>query len=743
MKKYLFLLACALFTQSFYAQPNADTAINEDEKVEIPHRKAYAYFQNSYDFEDGYGIGSFYLDEPEKNELIYPFSSDIIETAGIYAGAVANNIFYGCTYEYKTTSFPEPGNLISIDLATGEQKEIGPWNESGDTRAKILDMTYNYANKTMYAIGYFYSSGITKGVFTVDLTTGKLELICETEIATAAIAANYNGDIYVMGRDGNLYLLDETTGEMTEICQTEYKRPGHLWSLEFDHTDGNLYWVGSSIDKDEAAYYHLLRFNMNESPVTYERVGTIGTETSEAQCYGLYIPFVLGGEYAPASPTDFSITPDEKGELKAKLKWTNPSKTFGGSDLVELTSVTIIRNNDTIATVQTSEIGGQMEWTDENVPSYGEYEYIIYASNNAGNGEKVIYKEYIGPDSPAAVTDLVARNSDRCDNVSLSWNKSEGGVHGNYCDPESVTYKVIRYPDETVIAENLKETSFIDNGIKRLARYYYKVYAVNEFGENPAVSENYIVAGPAMDMPYSETFTDNNITTNQISFYDSNNDFYGWQISSGWGYYQFGDRSNAVEYFVNPTFTPSNIQSTDEWFITPPLKFEGGRQYSLTFDYRSITNENVGITTGENNSIEAQKIHETIELEALEGEATDFTKYTTLLPAPAEDCIQCIGFHLTTPFPEDRYSFLQITNIEIKEYVSVDKAEIKELVTVKAIDGNIIIEGQFNEAEVYSADGMKVASTSENIIPAGTLEKGLYLVRVMKDNKAETFKVML
>lgn len=734
MKKYLFLLVCVLFAQSFYSLSFADKVDSNTTEQEVPHRKAYAYFQSNLDFGNNqYGIGTFYLDTPEETELIYPFDNN----EGIYSGAVANGLFYACIYEYKVLGPPEPKNFISINLETGERKEIGLWAEDNSTRT--IDMTYSYSEKTMYAIAY---SAYTNGLFTIDLNTGKLNKVIDIETLYNGIAANYEGQLYVFN-DGILYTLDKKTGEINEICKTEFNKPTNKYSMEFDHTDGNLYWVGASENIDNGNY-HLIRFNINNSPVTYDDLGRIASENSKAQCYGLYIPFVLGGEYAPAAPSDFTITPDKSGELKAILKWTNPSKTFGDSNLTELTSVTIIRNNDTIATIPTTEIGTQMEWIDENIPSFGEYEYKIYATNNAGNGENAVYQEYIGPDSPSAVTDVIDEITNNCNSISLSWKKSEGGAHGNYCDPEGITYKIIRYPDETVVAENLKETYYTDNSIKRLARYYYEIYAVNEYGENATLFNNYIIAGPAITMPYSELFADQNVTNNQISFYDSNNDEYSWVISSAFGPYQFGDDTPAIEYIINPSLTPTNIdKNADEWFITPPLKFEANKQYTLTFDYRSIINENIEITIGENNSIEAQNTYETIDIKALDAESVDFTKYTILLPTTTEECIQCIGFHLTTPFPEDRYSYLQITNIEVKEYVSVDETELKDIVTVKAIDRNIIIEGQFNKAEVYSADGMKVASTSENVIPAGTLEKGLYLVRVMKDNKAETFKVIL
>lgn len=247
-----------------------------------------------------------------------------------------------------------------------------------------------------------------------------------------------------------------------------------------------------------------------------------------------------------------------------------------------------------------------------------------------------------------------------------------------------------------------------------------------------------------MDIPYNETFAEINAISNQWTAFDANNDNYTWMFSTGAGQYTFGDATTAAEYYINPMFTPQDITSdADEWIVTPPINFEAGKQYSLKFDYRSVTDENLTVTIGNSNSPEVHETIEALTLEAIPEQSTDFVAKEILLPVSNSDEVRAIGFHLTTPYPSTMYSFIQIANMEISEYKAVDETEAQDRIAVKTVDGSIMIYGEFNLAEIYSPDGMKVASTTENIVPAGTIDKGMYIVRVVKDNKAQTFKVMM
>ena len=66
-----------------------------------------------------------------------------------------------------------------------------------------------------------------------------------------------------------------------------------------------------------------------------------------------------------------------------RLHWTNPTLTVEGSDLTDITSVTIRRNFEVIAELTDAQVGADMEYEDNGLEP-GLYEYAIYVTNAAG-----------------------------------------------------------------------------------------------------------------------------------------------------------------------------------------------------------------------------------------------------------------------------------------------------------------------------------------------------------------------
>ena len=66
-------------------------------------------------------------------------------------------------------------------------------------------------------------------------------------------------------------------------------------------------------------------------------------------------------------------------------------------------------------------------------------------------------------------------------------------------DKNDLTYKVVRYPGETVLYNDLKATTFTDKTITELKGYYYKVTAVAASGEGVSANSNAVVSGPAIE----------------------------------------------------------------------------------------------------------------------------------------------------------------------------------------------------------------------------------------------------
>lgn len=721
--------------------------LGNPETKEAPHRKIYAYFQSNFDFGGNYGLGSFYADSPEETQLEVPFSY------GIYAGAAANGVFYGFSYEYMTAAPPVARDMMAVNLRTGETRYIGPWE--AHEYMKPVDMTYSYADSAMLALDYWYEycededgnpdSYLACTLWEMDLKTAQMEkrLILDTSAAYSAVAANYEGEIFLMGNDGILYDLDEETGKVTAVCTTPYSGPDHRWSMEFDHTDGSLYLLTMARGhEDEGAQYHLVRFDMQSTPVTYEELGGLGNSVeSEALAYGLYIPYVLAGEDAPAAPTALSVEPDAQGALKATLKWTTPELTFGGDALSGLSAIKVFRDGVEIAEVPATENGKAMEWVDENVPELGFHEYALCAVNAEGDGEMAYVNRYVGPDIPAKVTNLKVGKVSGCAELHLSWTASEGGENGSYVDPAGVTYEIRRYPDSVTIAEGLKETSFVDNTLENLAGYTYEVFACNEIGSSSVLS-SWAVAGPAMLPPYRCEFSEEEILT-QWTVEDGNEDAWGWMFNSFYGLYQFGDYVPAAEYLLNPSLGLPQMEYADEWLIGPPLALEGGMKYRISFDYRCVSDEVLEITLGKINTYSDQSTVGELSLPPA-SPYTEFGYQEMEIPV-TEKGIYSIGMHLVTPVNSDFYSHLQITNILVEEAgpLSVEDTDAMADVNARYVAGEIRVDGEFDHVEVYGISGQKILSTTSAVIPVDFLPQGVYLVRIYGTQGVKTVKVLV
>ena len=735
---FLFALLASGFTL-------AATVQAEDAGQKAPHRKIYAFFLANRQFGSDFGIGSFYADSPQYPILDYSFSSH----NSFYTGAAANGMYYGLSYQFFETIPPIPDDLVAVDIRTGEKRAIGPWTD--DLTFRVQDMTYSYKDSTMYAVSFGYEGydAVTR-LFTVDLKTGKMEkkVVLDATIQDHyhAIAADYDGHLYALGYDGVLYEVDKETGDVKTLCVTPYKDPASFWGAEVDHTDNTLYWATISNSYDEAANYHLIRFDLNANPVTYEDLGTITNEESNSVLYGLYIPFVLNGENAPAAPEIVSAVAEPSGALKATLEWKTPKLDFAGNNLQGLKEIKIWRNGEEVATLSETELEKNMTWTDENVPEKGFQEYALAAVNDKGDGEKTYIYLYVGPDAPAKVKGLKVNKQEGCKQLELVWEKTRTGANNGYVKPEEISYRIVRFPDNVVLADKLKDSVFTDTKIEVLDGYSYEVYAVNEVGESSVVS-TVNVAGPAMNPSFY--FTDFPSADTMAHFWttiDNNNDGLTFDVYTGYGGYQFYDDLTALEFFINPGLhAVGSVKNADDYFVSPPFLFKANTAYTVAFDYRCVVDEVFEVTVGKTNDAASQTVVKKMGLEPA-SPYTEFNYVEVELPVLGEDGIRTIGLHMSSPVPDDYYSFLQISNLYIEEMgpatVVEDRVALED-VQVSCNYGEIRIQGDFDYAEVYSVSGQQKAKTTHSILKVENFAQGVYLVRVVRGQDTRTFKVVV
>lgn len=698
-------------------------------------RRIYCVAMHNPDWDYRYGISVFESGDPTNSmQLLHEFGGG----NSIYAGAAANDIYYAYFYYFGNRG-PEPVSFSSINLRTGEQKEIADWRGKIEW-PKFQDMTYDYTTNTMYAVAFDAGESYLNSI---DLATGEMKKVVTFERTLATIAASNEGVLYGIDIKGNLCTINKENGKLTIVVATEHV-PSMNQSMEFDRTDGTLYWATAKFQisdpGDDNAY--LTKFNLADK--TYENLGQMGGLGT--QVVGMYIPFLRTGFDVPGAATDLNYVPGKEGAETAIINWKNPLKTFGDDNLLEITSLTVSRDGEVIKTyedIEDLQLGKAMSFEDNTVKT-GEHIYSICATNSAGAGEEAKLDTYIGMDIPATVNNLQITTIAPCKSATLTWEAPTEGAHKGYFDGADLSYTIVRFPDSTVVAKNQKELTFTDETYGRLVGYTYKVSANNKTGESKATATGKVIFGKPLSLPFTCEFDDQSIFDNNWMVYDLNGDPNTFQILSPMGKIYFGDATllPAVEYLMQ-----DKSVSPYEWLITPPMNFEQGKKYVLTFGVRNIGADQLTVTIGDNNTVEGQAtVLKTLAVtsEPVEDEDGKLRVPFKTIAIELEQMtgVHCIGFKLSTPAGNS--NIFQIGNIYVGEPTAINNESISE-VKVFNSGNKINITGDFGKAEIYNTSGVRVGNIDANQPQMSTSNwtPGIYYVKVMDGNSAKVYKTII
>jgi len=708
----------------------------------VPHHKMYGYFQNNNEFET-FGFASLWTNyyhlkteyDEYGAELMFPYNiytgetSRISGVVSIYAGAAIDGVYYAPQYEYSVVNGVIPAPFVSHNIYTGERKEVGKWAESGETR-QVQDMTYDVKHKKMYAVSFELG---TSYIDEVNIQTGQFSHVCKLPAVMGTIAANKKGDLYCIGAtDGVLYKIDLSSGLPMKVYETKLAGMPGGQTMEFDKTNGDLYWSSNTYgykdnpnfpeDNTSRSYMIRFQFDSKDKVTAMDNVDEIGDQTCMR---AMYIPYAEGGENAPAAPSEIKGNPADNGDRTVTLHWKNPTTTFGGNNLVSIDKITITRDDEVIKTFEIANVGEEMTFTDNTASTDKQYKYAISATNAAGEGERAFLYQYVGLDVPAAPTNLFIKVGEGAQTTTVSWDASTTGAHGNKLDPKSVKYDVVRMPGNTKVATDIEGTSVEDNNIRRMGNYYYVVTAKNSVGESSATTSSWVL-GKAYEVTaeknYDETFEDASKFAAQWVGVDNNSDAYSWMINSTAASNLIGDGYDyGVVYLINPTFTPSNITSTDEWLLAPPVKISDDEEYVVDINARSFSLENLTITCGNRNLIQDQKVLQSLDINAGydQNGYPKFKVYTVDLPKGAG--YKCIGLHLTTPVSTTvRNSLIQINEFNVRHKNPGEITGIK----------NVNSDAE-KTVGYYSIDGRKLSAPTKgvNIIKTANGEAKKVLVK--------------
>lgn len=709
-------------------------------------REIYGWLLKSARYGDGqYGYAAIKLSDPSDYRFVYNY--DISSAIGQYAGAAVDGIYYGCEYVIGNAMMsPEASSFVKYNLFTGVKEEIGQWNSGDnliDANFRSIDMTYDHYDNKMYCLGFLLG---TTSLYTVDLDNGRFTKVIDISGGGATLASDAMGNLYTITMDGLLCQINKTNGNLTQLFDTG--RPiMYMQSMEFDLTTGKLYWASNQVSSNMNFVYELMELDLSDpANIKMTNLGMIDDETG---VHALYIPYAEGGLDAPAAPYDITATSKVDGGLSVALTWTNPTTTFGGQSLdEEITGVVIFRDGQQLGYVTGA---NTTSFVDDKVTTNGEYRYDIMAINSHGAGGKGTIYAYVGEDSPAAVSNLILTPASGCGSATISWNAVTEGIHGGlFSKPEEVTYNVIRKPDNYVVASGIKGTTVTDDKIVRLLNYSYQVEAVNVVGKSSSTTTS-TVLGPAKEPPYEDYFEDSDATNNMWTQIDGNRDGFTWMLNTNLGYTYFGSYTSGFEYITSPSQGVSD--DADEWLISPPFKFEAGKEYELAVFYRSYKAEKIEFHMAETNRVaDMGNPISTINLRKYGEDDYDADEncirtitYVQPLPVSDTETIRCVGLHLVSPLLSIPDSFLQINGIGIAEKGTYESGV--ENVTVGAVEailnGRQLHVGDNAATSVYTISGSEVLRSTDSDIDLGSLQAGVYVIRINTAHSTQAIKVAL
>lgn len=532
-------------------------------------------------------------------ECINPMilSTELNNSDRISGGALVGDRYYYSMAHLNAQGYQSDG-IYYYDLEEKTTVQLTSWDflQQGPSCAS---WTYDFQNEVMYAADGFQGGG--GKLLTVDLNTGELATVAEFNITEqpswasnpenyahtiCGMAMTYDGDLYGVGYWGGLYKINTTTGDceyigaMKDACpnpdngQVAFQYQGAC-DLVYDNDNGKMYLYMYQYPPTQyvpngyggiGSGYALFEVDLQTADVTYIE------DTDGHHFVGNSIVFAVAEASAPQAPQELTATRGENGALSVTLEWDNPAKTYArGGTLEELDRIEIYRNGELVHTVNNPEIGGHETWTDSDIPKRGNYSYRLSGFNSAGQGDRASITLYVGPGDPMPVANATATPDGA--NAKISWSAPTEGKYKSWIDTADLTYDLTRQPDNVKVAEGISATEFTDETVPAIGYYSYDIVAHAGGYDSEKASTAAVMVGPAITIPATIGFTDQNQFKLWKS-YDLNGNGYPFMYSESWPLYR------PCAYL---TYQYDNMAAAD-MLISPYIQFEAGKHYKLTFE---------------------------------------------------------------------------------------------------------------------------------------------------------------
>jgi len=507
-----------------------------------------------------------------------------------YGGAaVVDGVYYKFFIDTQWLSMGYvTAKLFSYDISTWQ-----PTETSGEDMSDHLDMlaiaSCQSTDGTVY--GQFYTSDLSTTEYgIVDYKAKTRSVIGTPSKRMVAMGMGNDGTWYGIAKDGNLYTISKDDGTETLIGAT---------GLTLTNSEGGYYLQSGCIDpKTNTFFWCPVTGDLDGGVYTVDLTTGAATKVGDfaggnAQIYDMIVEGKSVADAVPARAENLTaVFPD--GGNNGTISFTAPTRDYADSaDLSGELSYTIIFNNKILSRGSCAP-GANV--SDTTTATKGINKIVVVTANSAGTSPKATLTTWVGYDIPVAPDSVKVTWADDNSSATVSWDAVTEGIHYGYLGP--ITYRVVRVEDKdtAIVTEATTATTLTDvllSNFSGMANTRYLVRAINGPKMSVWTSSDGHVVGEGYEVPYLQNFDDEH-SADFYTIIDANEDDITWR----W----YGEAANPCMRLSFNSTLPK-----DDWLFTPPIRFNGGRMYTLSFKSHgdSFYPEKMEVKYGDSSSVES------------------------------------------------------------------------------------------------------------------------------------------
>ncbi|MDE7119536.1 MAG: choice-of-anchor J domain-containing protein, partial [Muribaculaceae bacterium] len=469
---------------------------------------------------------------------------------------------YGFTPVTTGSEFAATGGSAYADgvfyAVNGDSRQAYTWNTddwqltSGPVASELVHgvaMTANPADGTLYSCAYnIFGQGYE--LVTVD----PVEFVRSTTVGTldrylAAIFFDLQGNLLGFDSDGKLFEINRDNATLT---------------LKGDTGISAMFNGAAVVDPASGVCFYAVcdwDCSLYEVDLTTCQATHLYDFDEEEEIASIFILPEAPDPGAPAKATGLAAGFDG-GALSGTVSFTAPATTHSGATGSGTLTYTLSCND---AVVKTGTCGwGATVSVPYTAAAPGMHSFAVVMSNDAGTGRSCGTALWIGNDAPAPVGSLNVTRTGQTNNIS--WQAPAGSAHGGHVDFSQITYRVTRYPGNTVVADNLTATSYADpmpDGNAPVP-YHYGVEAVYNGIASEQVRSNQVMVGAVYHNSFDNQSQFDEFTSVSLAVNGPEWGFASWHKAASVGYNEEG--------------------AVSAWLTSPALTLSGADTYTLSFE---------------------------------------------------------------------------------------------------------------------------------------------------------------